>query len=103
TPGSDSGLYFAMAAVLREGDEVLVPDPSYPSNAVNCRLLGAEPVLVPMDAADGWQLDVEAMRAAVTPRTRMVVLTHPNNPTGTVLRRDRLEGLRDLVVEHDLV
>ncbi|WP_202865438.1 pyridoxal phosphate-dependent aminotransferase [Ornithinimicrobium sufpigmenti] len=103
TPGSDSGLYFAMAAVLDAGDEVLVPDPSYPSNAVNCRLLGAVPVLVPMAASDGWQLDVEAMRAAITPRTRMVVLTHPNNPTGTVLRRDRLEALRDLIVEHDLV
>ena len=103
TPGSDSGLWFAMAALLEPGDEVIVPDPSYPSNAVNCRLLGAEPVLVPLDPDDGWQLDVEAVRAALTPRTRMVLLTHPNNPTGTVLRRDRLEELRDLVVEHDLV
>lgn len=103
TPGSDSGLWLAMCALLEPGDEVLVPDPSYPSNAVNCTLLGAVPVLVPLDPADGWQLDVEAMRAAVTPRTRMVVLTQPNNPTGTVLRRERLEALRDLVVEHDLV
>src|SRR5690606_29409974 len=92
-----------MAALLEPGDEVLVPDPSYPSNAVNCSLLGAVPVPVPLDAADGWQLDVEAMRAAVTPRTRMVVLTHPNNPTGTVMRRERLEALRDLIVEKDLV
>lgn len=103
TPGSDSGLWFAMSALLEPGDEVLVPDPSYPSNAVNCSLLGAVPVPVPLDAADGWQLDVEAMRAAITPRTRMVVLTHPNNPTGTVMRRERLEALRDLIVEKDLV
>jgi aspartate/methionine/tyrosine aminotransferase len=103
TPGSDAGLWFAMAALLEPGDEVLVPDPSYPSNAVNCTLLGARPVLVPVDAADGWQLDVEAMRAALTARTRMVVLTHPSNPTGTVIRRERLEALRDLVVEHDLL
>lgn len=103
TPGSDSGLWFAMAALLDPGDEVLVPDPSYPSNAVNCGLLGAVPVLVALDPQDGWQLDVEAVRAAITPRTRMVVLTQPNNPTGTVLRRERLEALRDLVVEHDLV
>ncbi len=103
TPGSDAGLWFAMAALLEPGDEVVVPDPSYPSNAVNCRLLGAEPVLVPLDPDDGWQLDVDAVRAVLTPRTRMVLLTHPNNPTGTVLRRDRLEALRDLVVEHDLV
>ncbi|MFK5583456.1 pyridoxal phosphate-dependent aminotransferase [Serinicoccus sp. LYQ131] len=103
TPGSDAGLYFAMAALLDPGDEVLVPDPSYPSNASNCALLGAVAVPVPLDPEAGWQLDLAALRAAVTARTRMVVLTHPNNPTTTVFTREVLEGLRDLVVQHDLV
>lgn len=102
TPGSDAGLYFAMAVTLDPGDEVLIPEPSYPSNAVNCSLLGAIPVGVPLDSADGWQLDMDALRSAVSPRTRMILLTHPNNPTSTVFRRERLEALRDLCVEHDL-
>lgn len=103
TPGSDAGLWFAMAALLDPGDEVIVPDPSYPSNASNCSLLGAVPVPVPLDPDTGWQLDIDALRAALTTRTRMVVLTHPNNPTTTVFTREVLEALRDVIVEHDLV
>lgn len=103
TPGSDAGLMFAMMPFLDPGDEVLVPDPSYPSNAGNARLLGAVPVAVPLHAADGYQPDVAEFAARLTPRTRMVLLTHPNNPTGTVLRRDRLEELCRWIVEQDLV
>lgn len=103
TPGSDSGLLFAMMPFLEPGDEVLIPDPSYPSNFGNASLLGAVAVPVPLDAANGYQLDVAAFAERITPRTRMVVLTHPNNPTGTVFRRDLLEQLSALIVEHDLV
>jgi aspartate/methionine/tyrosine aminotransferase len=103
TPGSDSGLLYAMMPFLEHGDEVLIPDPSYPSNFVNCKLLGAVPVGVPLHAANGYQLDVSDLEAALTPRTKMVVISHPNNPTGTVFRRDTLEALAKFVVAHDLI
>ncbi|GAA3669191.1 pyridoxal phosphate-dependent aminotransferase [Arthrobacter ginkgonis] len=103
TPGSDSGLLYAMMPFLEQGDEVLVPDPSYPSNFANCRLLGAVPVSVPLRAEDGYQLDPAALEAALTPRTKMVLISHPNNPTGTVFRRDTLEALARFVVAHDLI
>jgi aspartate/methionine/tyrosine aminotransferase len=103
TPGSDSGLYYALAALLEPGDEVLVPTPSYPSNLAVPSLLGARPVAVPLLAEEGYQLDVDALARAVTDRTRAVVLTHPNNPTSTVHRPDRLHALAELVVDRDLM
>lgn len=103
TPGSDAGLMFAMLPFLEPGDEVLVPDPSYPSLQNNCRLLATIPVPVPLRAEHGYQLRLEDLEAAVTPRTKMVLIAHPNNPTGTVFRRENLEDLARFCVEHDLV
>lgn len=103
TPGSDSGLLYAMMPFLGEGDEVLIPDPSYPSNFLNPKLLGAVPVAVPLYEADNYQLRLEELEKRVTPRTKMVLITHPNNPTTTVFRRENLEMLCRFIVEHDLV
>ncbi|MFD1211134.1 pyridoxal phosphate-dependent aminotransferase [Arthrobacter sp. GCM10027362] len=103
TPGSDSGLLYAMMPFLEQGDEVLIPDPSYPSNFMNCRLLGAVPVSVPLRAEDGYQLDIAALETALTPRTKMVLLSHPNNPTSTVFRRETLEALARFIVGNDLI
>lgn len=102
TPGSDSGLYFAILPFVHPGDEVLIPSPSYPNNFLDVRIMGGVPVPVELSAEDGYQLDLAKMEAAVTEKTRLVLLTHPNNPTTTVYNRKSLEGLRDLCVKHDL-
>ena len=103
TPGSDSGLLFAMMPFLCPGDEVLVPDPSYPSNFLNPTLLGAKAISVPLKEEEGFRLDLDAFRDKVTDRTKMVVLTNPNNPTGTVFTREELTELGQFIVEHDLI
>lgn len=103
TPGSDSGLFFAMLPFLCPGDEVLVPDPSYPSNFLNPRLMGAVCVPFPLDAENNYDLDINAMEARVTPKTKMVLISHPNNPTGTVFSEASLLALRDFLVRHDLI
>jgi aspartate/methionine/tyrosine aminotransferase len=103
TPGSDSGLFYAMNIFLNPGDEVLVPDPSYPSNFLNPKLMGAVTVHVPLDAKNGYQFDMDAFEKAVTDKTKMVLLTHPNNPTTTVFRREGLEALAQFVIKHDLI
>lgn len=103
TPGSDTGLWHAMQVVLSPGDEVLNPLPSYPSNVRNSELMGAVSVAVPLNEADGFTLDIAALRARITPRTKLVVLTQPNNPTGTVHDRATLTALAALVAEHDLL
>lgn len=103
TPGSDSGLYFAILPFVHPGDEVLIPSPSYPNNFLDVQIMGGVPVPVELSAADGYQLDLAAMEAKVTPRTRMVLLTHPNNPTTTVYDRRSLTQLADFVQKHDLI
>ena len=103
TPGSDSGLLYAMMPFIEPGDEVLVPDPSYPSNFLNPVLLSGKTVSVPLKANEGYRIDIEAFEKAVTPKSKMVLLTNPNNPTTTVFRRDDLEALADFCVRHDLV
>jgi len=103
TPGSDSGLYFAILPFIHEGDEVLIPSPSYPNNFLDVEIMGGKVVPVELHAEDGYQLDLPQMEAKVTDRTRMVILTHPNNPTTTIYNRQSLEGLRDLCVRHDLI
>jgi len=103
TPGSDSGLLYAMMPFLSEGDEVLIPDPSYPSNFLNAKLCGAKAVHVPLYFENGYQFDMAEFEKRVTPNTKMVLITHPNNPTGTVFNRQSIEDLCDFVKKHDLI
>ncbi|MGI5883492.1 MAG: pyridoxal phosphate-dependent aminotransferase [Candidatus Spyradocola sp.] len=103
TPGSDSGLLFAMIPFIGPGDEVLVPDPSYPSNFLNPKLLGGKAVSVPLDEENGFRLTREALERALSPRSKMVLLTNPNNPTSTVFSREELTMLAEFICEHDLV
>lgn len=103
TPGSDSGLLYAMMPFLSEGDEVLVPDPSYPSNFMDPKLLGAVTVTVPLWEKDGYQPQVEEFQKRLTKRTKMVLISHPNNPTTTVFRREAMEALCRFIVENDLI
>ncbi|NLT58776.1 MAG: pyridoxal phosphate-dependent aminotransferase [Clostridiales bacterium] len=103
TPGSDSGLLYAMMPFLAEGDEVLIPAPSYPSNFLNSKLLGGVAVPVPLSDADNYRLHIEDFESRLTDRTKMVLITHPNNPTANVFRRDEIEALCRFVVENDLI
>lgn len=103
TPGSDSGLLYSMMPFICEGDEVLVPDPSYPSNFLNPKLLGGIAVPVPLYEEDNYQVRIEEFEKRVTDKTKMLLLTHPNNPTTTVFRRESIEALCDFVKRHDLI
>ena len=103
TPGSDSGLLYAMMPFVCEGDEVMVPDPSYPSNFLNPKLLGGVTVPVPLYAEDNWQPRIEEFEKRLTPKTKMVLMSHPNNPTTTVFRREALEELCRFIVKNDLI
>ena len=103
TPGSDSGLLYAMMPFIKPGDEVLVPDPSYPSNFLNPKLLGGVTVPVPLYASNNWQLSVDELEARVTSKTKMLLLCHPNNPTTTVFRKETLKAIAEFVIKHDLI
>ncbi len=104
TTGATEGLAAAVLALARPGDEVLTLEPFYDSYAAVAAMAGARHTTAPLVAtADGFRLDADALAAAITPRTRLLLLNSPHNPTGAVLRRDELEAVARLAVAHDLL
>jgi aspartate aminotransferase len=101
--GAKHSLYNLFVSLLDEGDEVIIPAPywvSYPDMVI---LAGGTPVVVPTAASRGFALEVDAVRAALTRKTRAIVLNTPSNPTGALYDRSTLEGIGQLAVEHGLV
>jgi len=102
SPGAKASLYFACMALLDPGDEALVPAPYWVSYPEQIRLCGAEPRFVPTDEANGFKLGVEQLAGCVTPRTRMLLLNYPSNPTGACYTREELEPLARFCAEREI-
>jgi len=96
TPGGTYGIYTALTAVLNPGDEVIVFEPAYDSYIPNIEVNGAIPVRIDLAFPD-YKIDWAAVRSRITPRTRMIMLNSPHNPTGAVLRAEDIEELRAIV------
>jgi len=105
TAGATEAITAALLGLVDAGDEVLVLAPYYDSYAAAVAMAGATRVVVPMAQHDTgrFEVDLEAIRVAITPRTRAIVVNSPHNPTGTVFTRAELTGLAQLCVEHDLI
>ncbi len=97
TAGASGGLTLLTALLLGPSDQMLITDPGYPCNEVFTRLVGAEPVPIPVGANQRFQPSVEDIAARWTPRTRGVLLASPANPTGTMLSRSELSGIANEV------
>ncbi|HEY6057965.1 MAG TPA: aminotransferase class I/II-fold pyridoxal phosphate-dependent enzyme, partial [Candidatus Limnocylindrales bacterium] len=103
TVGGKGVMFYALMALVEAGDEVIVPDPGYPIYESVTRFAGARPVGLPIRMANDFRLDPDELAALLTPRTRVVVLNSPANPTGGVLTRADLEAIAALAIERDLV
>jgi N-succinyldiaminopimelate aminotransferase len=105
TVGATEAIAAAVIALCEPGDEVLMLEPHYDSYPAVVAMAGARHVSVPLrpDAAGRFALDPDALAAAITPRTRMVLLNSPHNPTGTVLTLQELTAVADLCIRHDLI
>ncbi len=101
--GGKQVIHNALAATLNEGDEVIVPAPYWVSYPEMVQLCGGRPVIVPCGAEQGYKLTPAALHAAITPRTRWLILNSPSNPTGAVYRREELEALADVLLAHPQV
>jgi len=99
--GATAGLHAAAMALLNPGDEVLLFEPFYGYHASTLKSMRVKPVLVPLAEPD-WTLDTDALRAAITPRTRAMIVNTPANPSGKVFSRAELEAVADAAREHDL-
>jgi len=100
--GGVQAVSVVFAAVLDPGDEVLIPDPAWPNYAMTALLRSAVVVPYPLPAANGFVPDVAELRRLITPRTRMIVVNSPANPTGTVLDPEVVASIVELAAEHDL-
>ena len=101
--GAKHTLFNMVVALLNPGDEVLVPSPFWVSYPEQARLVGAVPVAVPTEERTGFDLDPDRLRAAVTPRTKAIILNSPNNPTGAVFSPAALAAVASLAVERKLI
>jgi aspartate aminotransferase len=102
TNGGIHGLYMLCHALLEPGDEVLVPDPEWPPAAGNVLLAKGVPVGVPLYEANLWRYDLDELASKVTPKTRVLYINSPSNPTGGVLGRADLERIAAIAREHNL-
>jgi aspartate aminotransferase len=103
TVGGKGVMLYAIEALVEAGDEVIVPDPGYPIYASLVSFVGGIPVPLPIRQENGFRLDPDELAARISPRTTMLVLNSPANPTGGVLTRADLEAIAALAQAHDLV
>ena len=103
TIGASEAIDLALRALISDGDEVLVPDPSYVSYAPGVVFAGGIPVPVETRQEDDFRLKAENLEKAVTCRTKLLILPYPNNPTGAIMEKNDLEAVAEVVRKHDLL
>ncbi len=103
TVGASEAVYLAVTAILNPGDEVIIPEPCFVSYAPEVALAGGVPVPVPTYVEDGFQVTAETIEKAITPKTKALLISYPNNPTGAVLTREVMEEIAVVVAENDLL
>ncbi len=103
TIGAVEGLSAAIMAVVDPGDEVILPTPTYSTHIRQVQLASAKPVLVPTIEEKGFELDIEGIKSAITPKTKAIMYCSPSNPTGTVFSEKTLRKLADIALENDII
>lgn len=101
-PGAQCGLFATVLCILSSGDEVIIPEPMYPSYPGMVGATGATIVTVPLPSENHFRLSAKKVEAAITSRTRAFLLTNPHNPTGSIVNQDTLTTIAALCQEHDL-
>ena len=103
TIGASEAIDLALRALISDGDEVLVPDPSYVSYAPGVIFAGGKPVPVETKQADDFRLKADILENAITDRTKLLILPYPNNPTGAIMEKGDLESIAEVIARHDLL
>lgn len=102
TVGGSEAIDMALRAMLDPGDEVLIPQPSYVSYVPCTVLANGKPVVIDLKEENDFRLTAEELKAAITPKTKILIMPFPNNPTGAIMERGDLEAVARVVIEHDL-
>jgi aspartate/methionine/tyrosine aminotransferase len=102
-PGAKPIIYWGITAVVNAGDEVIYPNPGFPIYESMINFVGATPVPIPLREANEFRLDAQELKALVTPKTRMIIINSPQNPTGGVLELEDLEAIAEVALANDIV
>jgi aspartate/methionine/tyrosine aminotransferase len=103
TPGAKMMIFSMIQSTIDPGDEVICPDPSYPAYEAAIRLAGGTPVPLRLEESKSFRFDLNELARHITPRTKMIVINSPQNPTGGVLNLDDLKRIAELARKHDLL
>lgn len=103
TVGGSEAIDNALRAIVSLGDEVLIPEPSFVCYTPLTTLAGGVPVPLPTVAEEGFKLTPERLRAAITPKTKALILPYPNNPTGAIMNRQELEAIADVLRDTNII
>ncbi len=103
TSGAKNAVFSALLATIGEGDEVIIPAPYWVSYPAMVQVCGGTPIFVETKAENGWKITADEFENAMTPRTKMIILTTPNNPTGSVYSREELLALGEVAVEEEIL
>lgn len=103
TVGASEGIDLALRGLISEGDEILVPEPSYVSYTPTVIMAGGVPVPIRCTADNNFIVDKEKLLAAITPKTKAIIMPFPNNPTGGIMTREEILEIRDILIEKDLI
>lgn len=102
TPGANIGIFYAIFCVAEAGDEILVPDPGFPTYLSALAMCGVKPVPYQLNSQESFRLDLHTIESQITAKTRMIILTSPNNPTGSTLTKQDLREVFQLAEKHDI-
>ncbi len=102
TPGAKPIMFYVIMALIGEGDEAIYPNPGFPIYESMINFMGGKAVPIPLREQNDFRLDVNELESLITPRTRLIVVNSPQNPTGGVLTRSDLEAIARLSIEHDI-
>ena len=103
TVGGSEAIDIAFRSIIEPGDEVIVPTPSFVCYAPLARLAGANPVILETKLEDNFKINPEALKAAITPKTKLLVLPYPNNPTGAIMTKPELEQIAEILRDTNIV
>ena len=102
SPGAACSIISALIALAEPGDEILVPDPAWPNYVMQTACIACKAVRYPLDPACGFQIDFDALERLVTPKTKVMIINTPGNPTGAVFPRETIQKIVEFVKKHDI-
>lgn len=102
TPGANAIIYLAVSCLVNPGEEVIIPDPGFPTYYSAIRYCGAIPVTVPLHESNQFRLNPDDLRKRITPKTRLIIINSPSNPTGAVMTPEEIDEVARIAAEHDI-